>query len=207
MPTGKPQTSSGAAVHRAEHVFRLVERLRLSWLLAHLPPTAVWAAYVFVNSFATIGLLAALASPDAQSICVSVARSHRIPVLFHSAGGNRESPQCRSGACRGTLLWLCCLFSYGHEPSSTGSTGRDLLAAGFISRAFALAHGGHHGASAHQSSACRCDHYDCFAWDHLQTRISCNDRSSCNPTHGTGASNKPARGAPVSGLANTESAI
>jgi CBS domain-containing membrane protein len=61
MTRGKPQTSPSPAVHRAEHVFRLLERLRLSWMLAHLPPTAVWASYVFVNSFATIGALAALA--------------------------------------------------------------------------------------------------------------------------------------------------
>jgi CBS domain-containing membrane protein len=58
---GNSQTSPSPAAHRAEHVFRLVERLRLSWLLAHLPPTAVWASYVLVNSFATIGLLAGLA--------------------------------------------------------------------------------------------------------------------------------------------------
>ena len=69
MTRGKPQTPPSAAVHRAEHVFRLVERLRLSWLLAHLPPTAVWASYVFVNSFATIGLLAVVGIPDAQSVC------------------------------------------------------------------------------------------------------------------------------------------
>ena len=47
--------------HRAEHVFRLMERLRLSWLLAHLPPTFVWAAYVALNSFVTIALLTSLA--------------------------------------------------------------------------------------------------------------------------------------------------
>src|SRR3954465_2108465 len=60
MARGKPQTPPSAPLHKAEHVFRLVERLRLSWLLAHLPPTAVWASYVFVNSFATIGVLAVL---------------------------------------------------------------------------------------------------------------------------------------------------
>lgn len=36
-------------------------RLRLDWLLAHLPPRAVWASYVFLNSFVTIALLAAVA--------------------------------------------------------------------------------------------------------------------------------------------------
>jgi CBS domain-containing membrane protein len=47
--------------HRAEHVFLLINRLRLNWLLAHLPPTFVWAAYVALNSFVTIALLTLLA--------------------------------------------------------------------------------------------------------------------------------------------------
>ena len=38
-----------------------MERLRLSWLLTHLPPTFVWAAYVALNSFVTIALLTLLA--------------------------------------------------------------------------------------------------------------------------------------------------
>jgi CBS-domain-containing membrane protein len=45
----------------AEHVFLLIHRLRLTWLLAHLPPTFVWAAYVSLNSFLTIALLTLLA--------------------------------------------------------------------------------------------------------------------------------------------------
>jgi CBS-domain-containing membrane protein len=45
----------------SEHVYHFVGRLRLNWLLAHLPPRAVWAAYVFLNSFVTIGLLALVA--------------------------------------------------------------------------------------------------------------------------------------------------
>ncbi len=53
-------TPPGAPLHGAEHVFQLLERLRLSWLLAHLPGTTVWATYVFVNGFITIALLAAL---------------------------------------------------------------------------------------------------------------------------------------------------
>ncbi len=47
--------------HRAGHVFSLIERLRLGWLLAHLPAKSVWAAYVALNSFVTIGLLTLLA--------------------------------------------------------------------------------------------------------------------------------------------------
>jgi CBS domain-containing membrane protein len=47
--------------HRAEHVFTLMERLRLGWLLAHLPAKLVWATYVALNSFVTIALLTLLA--------------------------------------------------------------------------------------------------------------------------------------------------
>ncbi len=44
-----------------EHVFNLVKRLRLGWLLRHFPPLLVWTLYVFVNGFLTIALLAVLA--------------------------------------------------------------------------------------------------------------------------------------------------
>jgi CBS domain-containing membrane protein len=47
--------------HRAEHVFSLVQRFRLGWLLAHLPTKLVWATYVAFNSFVTIALLTILA--------------------------------------------------------------------------------------------------------------------------------------------------
>jgi CBS-domain-containing membrane protein len=40
---------------------RLVARLRLTSLLARLPERPVWAAFVFVNGFITIAILAALA--------------------------------------------------------------------------------------------------------------------------------------------------
>jgi len=44
-----------------EHVFGLVDRLRLDWLLKHFPPLLVTALYVFVNGFITIALLSLLA--------------------------------------------------------------------------------------------------------------------------------------------------
>ena len=44
-----------------EHVAVLLTHLRMVWLLKHLPPRLVWAVYVGVNGFVTIGLLALLA--------------------------------------------------------------------------------------------------------------------------------------------------
>ena len=93
--------------HRAEHVFRLIERLRLSWLLAHLPPTFVWAAYVALNSFVTIALLTLLALLT------------RNPFVFPSLGPTAYlfffSPQAESASPRnavlGHLIGLLCGFA------------------------------------------------------------------------------------------------
>jgi CBS domain-containing membrane protein len=46
----------------ARQVIELLHRMRLHWLLRHLPPRGVWAAYVFLNSFVTIMLLSLLAT-------------------------------------------------------------------------------------------------------------------------------------------------
>ncbi|HEV2462406.1 MAG TPA: HPP family protein, partial [Acidobacteriaceae bacterium] len=43
-----------------EHVEQLLKRLRLPILLRHLHPKAVWSAYVYINCFVTIVLLALL---------------------------------------------------------------------------------------------------------------------------------------------------
>ncbi len=71
--------------HRAEHVFSLIERLRLGWLLAHLPAKFVWAAYVALNSFVTIALLTLFSVADSNSFCVSLARSDGLPLFLYPA--------------------------------------------------------------------------------------------------------------------------
>ena len=44
-----------------EHVRVLLAHMRMEWLLQHFPPRLVWAVYVCVNGFITIGLLGLLA--------------------------------------------------------------------------------------------------------------------------------------------------
>ncbi len=44
-----------------DHVPALLAHLRLEWLLQHFPTRVVWAIYVCINGFITIGLLALLA--------------------------------------------------------------------------------------------------------------------------------------------------
>jgi CBS domain-containing membrane protein len=46
----------------ATNVVRLLERLRLSWLLDHLPSKLIWALYVLLNGFITIAVLAFVAA-------------------------------------------------------------------------------------------------------------------------------------------------
>ena len=45
----------------SENVYTALRHLRLSWLLDHFPPLLIWTAYVFVNGFVTIAMLALLA--------------------------------------------------------------------------------------------------------------------------------------------------
>ncbi len=74
----------------------LLERLRLTRLLTRFPERRVWAAFVFVNGFVTIGLLA------------SVAMLSRTPFVFPSLGPTAFllffSPESPTASPRHTLL-------------------------------------------------------------------------------------------------------
>ena len=107
MSKGNSQTSPSPAGHRAEHVFRLVERLKLSWMLAHLPPAAVWASYVFVNSFATIGVLAALAFLTHNPF-VFPSLGPTAYLFFFTPLAETASPR---NAVLGHAIALCCGFA------------------------------------------------------------------------------------------------
>lgn len=45
----------------SENMQTALRHLRLTWLLDHFPPLLIWTAYVFVNGFVSIALLALLA--------------------------------------------------------------------------------------------------------------------------------------------------
>jgi CBS domain-containing membrane protein len=79
-----------------EHVGVLLGHLRLGWLLQHFPPRLVWAVYVCVNGFITIGLLALLALATGS------------PFVFPSLGPTAYlfffSPQAEASSPRNTIL-------------------------------------------------------------------------------------------------------
>lgn len=80
----------------ADHILALLRRLRLDWLLHHFPPRLVRSAYMFVNSFVTIGLLALLALLS------------RNPFVFPSLGPTAYllffSPLAKASSPRDTIL-------------------------------------------------------------------------------------------------------
>jgi CBS domain-containing membrane protein len=108
---------------RAEHVFDLLERLRLKWLLAHLPPAFVWAVYMALNSFVTVGLLAALALVT-RSPFVFPSLGPTAYLFFFTPLGEASTPR---NAVLGHAIGLACGFAAywltGMHPFPQGFSG------------------------------------------------------------------------------------
>ena len=91
------ERSRTTAEHRGfEHVGVLLAHMRLEWLLQHFPSRLVWAVYVCVNGFITIGLLAVLALLTGS------------PFVFPSLGPTAYlfffSPMAEASSPRNTIL-------------------------------------------------------------------------------------------------------
>src|SRR5579872_1470360 len=76
----------------ADHVFSLLRRLRLDWLLHHFPPRLVRSVYVFVNGFVTIAVLALLALVSRNPF-VFPSLGPTAYLLFFSPLGKTSSPR------------------------------------------------------------------------------------------------------------------
>jgi CBS-domain-containing membrane protein len=90
------QNHSGATHGGFEHIPVLLAHLQLDWLLQHFPPRVVWAVYVSINGFITIGLLALLALVTGS------------PFVFPSLGPTAYlfffSPLAEASSPRNTIL-------------------------------------------------------------------------------------------------------
>jgi CBS-domain-containing membrane protein len=84
------------ALSNIDHVGVLLTHTRLTWLLKHFPPRLVWALYVCINGFVTIGLLALLALVTGS------------PFVFPSLGPTAYlfffSPLAEASSPRNTIL-------------------------------------------------------------------------------------------------------
>jgi CBS domain-containing membrane protein len=89
-------TSPYTRAHDLAHVEQLFERLGLRRIVRPMPPVALWAAYVFVNGFLSIALLALLAVATG------------VPFVFPSLGPTAYQlfflPRSASSTPRNTLI-------------------------------------------------------------------------------------------------------
>jgi CBS domain-containing membrane protein len=87
-----------------EHVVGLMKRLRLHWLLRHFPHVFIWAAYVFVNGFASIVLLSLLAVVT-KTAFVFPSLGPTAYLFFFAPMGDSSSPR---NAILGHAIGLVC---------------------------------------------------------------------------------------------------
>jgi CBS-domain-containing membrane protein len=96
MTFGNQHRDARAGLNSFDHVGALLTHVRMDWLLRHLPPRLVWAVYVGINGFITIGLLAVLALLTGS------------PFVFPSLGPTAYlfffSPLSESSSPRNTIL-------------------------------------------------------------------------------------------------------
>ena len=78
-----------------------VGRLRLPYLLGHYPARLVWAAFLFVNGFLTIGLLASFAMTSGTPLTFSVAGADGVLTVPEIRCSRPHVPETRYAA---TLL-------------------------------------------------------------------------------------------------------
>ncbi len=88
---GKPDSTAQEHVS-SDHIFSLLRRLRLDWLLQHFPSRLVRSIYVFVNGFITIAVLALLALLSRNPF-VFPSLGPTAYLLFFSPLGKTSSPR------------------------------------------------------------------------------------------------------------------
>lgn len=108
----------------ARHVVELLHRIRLHWLLRHLPPRVVWSGYVFFNSFATIALLSLLAGvTDSPFVFPSLGPTAYL--FFFAPMGKSSSPR---HAILGHAIGLVCGYAAYVAMGSRGFTATSFTA-------------------------------------------------------------------------------
>lgn len=112
----------------------LVERLRLKWLLGHFPERPVWAAFMFVNGFISIGLMS-LAALTAKTSFIFPSLGPTAFLFFFSPQAPSASPRhtiyghAIGIACGYGALWATGLQHAQWQPGTTVHLARVLAAA------------------------------------------------------------------------------
>jgi HPP family len=169
----------------AVHVVQLLERLRLTWLLAHLPAKLVWALYVLLNGFITIAVLAFVAAvTDSPFVFPSLGPTAFL--FFFNPLAESSSPH--NTLCGHAIGLACGYGAYaitGMRDFPQSFSRPSLLAAHSVSSSVAFDNRGADGASARESSACRSHYNDRFSWNPFPALVPAGDRGSRRSADGT----------------------
>jgi CBS-domain-containing membrane protein len=101
--------SSARGHGHPDHTLLLVRKLRLEWLLQHFPPRLIWSAYVFINGFISIGVLALLALVTRNPF-VFPSLGPTAYLLFFSPLGKTSTP--RNTVCGHAIGLICGYAAY-----------------------------------------------------------------------------------------------
>jgi CBS domain-containing membrane protein len=132
-PVERPSLLEKLEQLEAEIARGLVRRLRLSWLLRHLPARLVWAAFMFVNGFLAMGLLGAVAI-FSRKLFLFPSLGPTAYLFFFKPGAPSASPRnalfghALALLCGYGALWLTGLEHPG-APLQESLNGRRVLAA------------------------------------------------------------------------------
>ena len=176
-----------------DHVGVLLARLRLQWLLHHFSPRLVWTAYVCVNCFITIGLLALLAFATGSPF-VFPSLGPTAYLFFFSPLPEASSPRNTvSGPRYWAHLRLCSLRAYHVLHSAFQHARGGPWSDGSGRRSLALGYGRVHGSVSGKPSAGGGDHSHCFARHHLSAQRSRHYRGRSRAAYGAGSGDQSAR--------------
>ena len=147
-------------------------KLQLDWLLRHFPPRLIRSAYVFINGFITIAVLALLALVTRNPFV--------FPSLWPTAYLLFFSPLAKTSTARNTVdrhaIGLICGYA------AYVLTGALMVPLG------------------RQSPAGRRHHPDCFAWDYFQAARAANYRACRISARCSSPCYQPARRTALSAL-------
>ena len=152
----------------------------------------VWAIYVCVNGFITIGLLACWLLLRGVRL-FSVARPNCVSLLLFPNGGSLQPPQHHTGTRDWALLRLCRICPNGMPPVPPfGLQSRRPCRQGPGRRAIAFGDGRVDGPVPGKPSACGSNNPDRLARHHLPAQGACHHRDCGGPAYRAGAGHQPA---------------
>ena len=129
-----------------------VGRLRLPYLLGHYPARLVWAAFLFVNGFLTIGLLASFAMTSGTPLIFPSLGPTAFLLFRNPMQAGRMSPKHVMRPRCWDPLWLCFALADGLDSRFADNSGRRSCGARVVCGTFPGRDRHPHGLAGHLAS-------------------------------------------------------